>query len=42
MLIAKNQNYYQATITGSKYSLWQLIKYAMNLRGAALKGSVLH
>jgi hypothetical protein len=41
LFIAKNQNYHQATIAGSKYSIWQVIKYTMNLRDAPLKSGVL-
>jgi len=41
LLIAKNQNYHQATITGSKYTFWQVINYLMNLRDAPLKSGLL-
>jgi hypothetical protein len=41
LTVAKNQNYHQATITGSKYSMWQVIKYPINLRDAPLKSGLL-
>ena len=41
LLIAKNQNYPQATITGSIYSIWQVIKYPMNLIDVSLESGIL-